>query len=950
MEEDNLSRKKKHQLREGELREVTILFADIKGFTDLSTQLDPESIHLRMDELMKIFSRCVTFYGGFVDKYIGDAIMALFGAKQASEHDTERAIRAGLKMLEQLKLYNAKLKQLPQYQEVELSMRVGINTGIVSVGKVGQSREGDFTVYGPEVNLASRMESNAPVDGIMLNSYTKGLVEDVFDFEYLGFKELKGIANPVECWSPKGISSASSKSLNRFSGTFLGRGSELALLSEALKEISAQGEHKEYTAALPSPRPILYGIKAEAGLGKSRLAHEFLQNHSSQAEFLDASCDGVSQTPLHLFARLLQKYFGISLEDEPQNKLHKLKTSFAALQKEVDIELAEQLEDSFALISWLLEIKVEDARLQQGGKELLQHLLMALDSTLEAIMFLCAKSGKPLVLILDDLQWMDDSSKELLGHLVNRMSQSRLPSLWLLLYRPRFEPPQFLSRMRGWHELSLKPLNEDDITQLMMLYTRHLDLSERSMEAVVKLAAGNPFYLEEWCNYVSTLPEKEWQDLPVPSSLNSLIQSRLDGLPKALKTLLQKAAVIGQEFLVEILSELERNLDASIQVEESLSSLEKQALIISKKGFELSGYFFKHISTRDVAYQSLLVSNRKLLHQMVAEAIQSVFPGRLDEFSHSLAMHYLKASKHQEAIPWLQKAAAEAQRAYDNTLALKLYQTLLDILPEDAYAQRAEVLLNSLEIQWMIGAWKDIDASTLRLEKWSNLAKDTHLIFHTLRFKGRLAFGRKQKEKAKEYWLQAHSLANEIQDAVLICVIENLLGIWYYDQVLLDESLKRHLQSMKLAQSLQNHAQEAKSLNNLGLVYLAQKKLEPAKEAFTKSMELASLYRILKVETEALGNLAYVLILTQQYSEAISQLKRQLDCAQKINDKLESIRALGNLAEAYKHLQRYQDAASCFEHIIKIKQYLGDEEGIIGTSEALKEMLELVNDKQEILK
>lgn len=940
-EEDNLDRKQKHQLREGELREVTILFADIKGFTDLSTQLDPETIHLRMDEVMKIFSRCVTFYGGFVDKYIGDAIMALFGAKQASEHDTERAIRAALKMVEQLRRYNQKLKEIPKYQDIELRIRVGINTGIVSVGKVGQSREGDFTVYGPEVNLASRMETNAPVGRIMLSQYTKELVDDIFDFEYLGAKELKGIAEPVDCWSPVGVSASSSGQLKRFSGSFLGRDSELSLLSEALEDISSQGCLKEYTTALPPPRPLIYGIRADAGLGKSRLAYEFIQRHLSQAEFLEAACDGVSPTPLHLFSRLLQKYFNISVRDEPQVRLEKLQTRIEDLQKSVDMQLAERLNDAFALIAWLLEIRVEDARLKQGGKELLQHLLLALSNTLEAIMQKCAKSGKPLVLILDDLQWLDDSSRELLGHLVNRMSQSKLPSLWLLFYRPSFEVPSFLGRMRGWHELELKPLDEHDITELMMLYTRHLDLSERSMEAVVKLASGNPFYLEEWCNYVSTLPEQEWQDLPVPSSLNALIQSRLDILPKALKILLQKAAVIGHEFLVEVLRELERLMDGSTQVEEGLDSLEKQALIIPQTGFEFSAYFFKHITTRDVAYQSLLGSNRKLLHQLVAEAIQNVFPGRLDEFSHPLAMHYLKAGKHEEALPWLRKAADEAQRAYDNSLALRLCQDLLDILPADAYRERAEVLLNCLEIKWLIGDWKDIDEAMAVLEGWNDQAQDKVLRFHQLRFSGRLAFGRGQKDVAKEHWDRAEQLALEVDDPELICVIENLLGIWYYYQLPLDESLKRYQHSKQLARSLQNHAQEAKSINNIGLVYLKQQQLDEAQEAFRQSMELAAEHRILKVESEAMGNLAYVLIQTGQYEDAIFHLKRQLQYAQQINDKLESIRALGNLADAYKCLKRYQDAAACLEHIIKIKQYLGDEEGIKGTSKFLREILEL---------
>lgn len=937
-EEDNLSRKQKHQLREGELREVTMLFADIRGFSDISSFLDPEIVHIRMDELMKIFSRCVTFYGGFVDKYIGDAIMALFGAKQASEHDSERAIRAALKMFEQLKLYNSKLRQIPEFEGLDLNMRIGINTGIVSVGKVGQSREGDFTVYGTEVNKASRLESNAPVGRIMVSGHTKDLVDEVFEFEYLGAKELKGIAGKVECWSPIGLSSKASTGIKIYSGTFLGRGSELALLDQALATIISQEKSQDFLEELPPPRPLIIGIQSEAGIGKSRLAYEFYQKHNDKAKFLDAACDGVNRTPLHLFARLLERHFGLSLNESPQSKLAKLKDAFASLEQEVDEDMALQLRDSFALIAWLMEIRIEDDRLKQGGEGLLQHLLMALESTLAAIMVECGKNGKPLVLILDDLHWLDDSSQKLLGHLVSRMSQSKLPSLWLLLYRSSFAVPSFISRMRGWQQIVLKPLEEREITQLVMLNTRHLDLSERSIEEVVKLSAGNPFYLEEWCNYVSTLPEQEWQDMPVPSSLNSLIQSRLDGLPRELRTLLQKAAVIGQEFLVQVLSELERSLDDSSNVEEGLRSLEAQTLIIPQTGFELSGYFFKHISTRDVAYNSLLTSNRKILHQLVAEAIQNIFPDRLEEFSLSLSKHYLKADMPEAALPWLEIAANETLRANDTSLALKLFCNLLEILPSDAYRQRGETLFKCLEIRWMTGDWKELDESLTKLEELGHLAQDNSLLFHKLRLQGMMAFRRGFSEQAKTHWDEAFILAKKEDDPLLICVIENLLGIWHQDRGLWEQALEHHHHSLELARSLKNYMQQAKSLNNMGLLYLDQNQMELAMDAFSQSQILANQHRFLKVEYESIGNIGHALILQERYEEAIPYLLQKLELSEKMNDKLESINALGNLSRVYKNLHKYTQAIAQLERIIKIKQYLGDDDGIKDTSAKLDEL------------
>ena len=199
--EDELAiQEDKLELREGELREVAVLFADIKGFSSISNLFDAETIHKKMDEIMKIFTKCIVFYGGVVDKYMGDGIMALFGAKKATEQDTERSIHAALKMQQQLNLYNSLLARQPGFENLSLGLRIGINTGLVSVGKIGQSRGEEFTVYGPQVNLASRMESNAPVNRIMMPAHTKKLVERIFDFEHQGSVQVKGFEEPINAW------------------------------------------------------------------------------------------------------------------------------------------------------------------------------------------------------------------------------------------------------------------------------------------------------------------------------------------------------------------------------------------------------------------------------------------------------------------------------------------------------------------------------------------------------------------------------------------------------------------------------------------------------------------------------------------------------------------------------------------------------------------------------
>ena len=938
LDAENQSQKRKLQLREGELREVTVLFADIKGFTSLSTRLQPEVIHSRMDELLKIFSRCITFYGGFVDKYIGDAIMALFGAKKASEQDTERAIRAGFKMLEQLQLYNSALRQKPGYEDVELSVRIGINTGMVSVGKVGESRAGDFTVYGPEVNLASRMESNAPIGRIMLPLSTKNLVEHIFEFEHLGLRELKGIAQPVDCWSPTHLRATDQGRAHRYGNIFVGRARELALLNEALDEVIPQAAESATQSQTSCPRPLIIGINAEAGLGKSRLVYEFIRKRQQDAEYIQAGCDGVSPTPLHLFARLLERRFGMRLSEAYQDKLAKLETAFASLKQDADASLKDALQESFPLIAWLLEIPIKDDRLRLDGKELLQHLQLAVNVVLEAIKQECARSGKPLVMVLDDLHWIDESSALALEHLIDRFAHSQFPSLLLLMYRPEFSVPVYMQRMRGWQEVTLKPMDEKDITELVLSHTRHLNLSERSIEQVLARSAGNPFYLEEWSNFVSSLPDEDWQDMPVPANLNALILSRLDALPQALKNILQKAAVIGQEFFVEILKEIERNLQEPVDIDSGLDSLEERSLILKQSGFEFSSYLFKHISTREVAYQTLLIANRKLLHQLTAEAIETLFAGRLDEFSFALGNHYLKADMPAKALPSLQKAAASALRVYDNPSALQLYQQVQKILPLDDFTQMAETLLAIIELKLAMGNWKDLEDDLARLVDMGTQAQLPQMEFHSLRIRGMLAFLRGNKDIAKELWDAAAALSQSLDSQMPRCMITNLLGVWHQDIKEWDEALKYHQTSLSLAQELADPQREAKSLNNLGLLYLAREQNDEALRSFNESLAIARQYHLLKDESLAVGNIGHAHIVMKEYAEAMPPLKLKLDLARRMNDKPETIKALGNISKVYFNTDRKADAIVTLEKIIIIKQYLGDEEGIKDTQASIDDI------------
>lgn len=907
-EEEKLS------LKEGELREVSVLFADIKGFTNISNLFAPEVIHGKMDEIMKIFTRCINFYGGFVDKYMGDGIMALFGAKKATEHDTQRAILSALKMQEQLRLYNGLLAREPGFESLELGLRIGINTGLVSVGKVGQSREGDFTVYGPEVNLASRMESNAPVNGIMLPLSTKRLVEHIFEFEHLGLKEVKGMDEPIDCWRVLAQKSEGNKPAG---SVFIGREAELRLLQNAYQDMSFR----------------IIGLKGDAGIGKSRLIQEFCSG-VGEGVVLRGACSPISPSPFNLFTKIFEELFSVRHTLPSEQKKPLLESALRDLAERSPNPAI--ILDCLPLIGLLLDIRYDDSRVKQKGKDLLNHVMRAIELILMSLLH--QAQGKTRILILDDIHLIDEASAMALCHLLSKIEAESIPLLMLVMYRLDYPILECVTRHPSFMEQELSPLSKDKIDELVGYYTRELNLSEATLKQVRELSAGNPFFLEEWCNYIANLPPSEQDDYPVPGNLHALILSRLDNLPQNLRMLLHKASVIGNEFFVDILREVEQRLNDPIDVDITLKGLEDHSLIMRMLGFDFSTYFFKHITTREVAYQTLLHQNRKMLHQLTAEAIESLFADRLNEFSYALADHYLRAEMPDKAKPYLHQAIDLATKVYDNALALKLCQDLLIIL-ENA-EEKADILIKSADIKWLTGKWPEADADIQAAETFcppsAPLACDIH------RFKGIAAFFKGDFETALIQFQTGYALAQTLEDPLQTCVALSNLGIWHQHHQKYEQAINYHQQSLKLAISLHEDQRQAKTLSNLGLIFLENKEHKKAEQAFAQSLKISETHRFLRDESIALGNLAFAYITTQQYDEALPLLNRKLTLATQMNDKLETIKALGNIGNIHKERKEYPEALSCYQKILSIKQTLGNQKEIENTLKTIEETEELM--------
>ena len=931
LEESIVAPAEKLQLREGELREVAVLFADIKGFSSISNLFDAETIHKKMDELMKVFSRCISYYGGFVDKYMGDGIMALFGAKIASEQDTERAIMAALKMKQQLRQYNRLLNRQAGFEKLELGIRIGINSGLVSVGKVGEDREGDFTVYGPEVNLASRMESNAPVNEIMLPVGTMKQVQRSFEFEAIGQKSVKGFDEPIDCFIVVSPKLEASLHRRNHQTAYIGRTEELALLQNSL--------------TLPDrPQSQFIHIKGDAGLGKTRLVYEFERHNTERAIFLHGACSAISHAPLNLFSSILESFFRIQLNETPEHKLSKLEHTLGELSATLNQADRSNLEDIKNLLAFLLEIKLNDPRLKQSGADLLKHLSLALISFFKLIGTIALKQHKPLVLVLDDLHWLDEASASVLESLVTSYiaSSSELTQpkvLWMLLSRMEYELPPYLSISADSIVLSLSPLRQEDIRTLLRNHVENAVIPEEAVEKVITLSEGNPFYLEEWCNYIDSLPKSELKDFPVPATLHALVLSRLDKLPVALKMLLHKASVIGQDFFVDILQYMEAKLNEQIDVVQTLNSLEEQSIILKSLGFDFSTYFFKHITTREVAYQTLLLENRKILHRLCAEAIEELYPERLEEFTYLLAERYHQAEITDKAAHYLEKAGNKAANIYDNSQALKLYAALLS-LPRIELAKQLEIKQKVADIHWLTGDREQAIAEVESIMALAESSTDDPALFHAHRFLGIASFYTGSLDAAKQHLDKAMFIANKLGDTLLNCIAMGNLSNWYFQAKDFAKARELQLNSLELAEQLGDPQRQAKSLSNLGMIDMSQEAYITAEAYFTKSLEIARTERLMKEESIALGNMAYLRTLSRDFDRAKALFSEKLRIAEMMYDLQEEKQALENLYLISSELDDYPACRVYLQRLLKIHTVLGNTTDIQEMEELLESLPE----------
>ena len=915
------AKEKTIKLKDGERRMVSILFADVKGFTALSEKLDHEDIQSLMDHIMKIFSHSVEFHGGYVDKYTGDQIMGLFGAKVASEVDTERAISCGLDMVSKLEKFNLIASNSNKYRniKIDLSIRVGINTGMVTTGKIGKEREGDYTVYGDSVNLASRMESNAPTNSIMIPDYTMNLVKNSFEFIDNGEIEVKGKSEPISVFIVK---NKKDKKL-LYSSPFIGRDNELSKLENIYLKCN------KFIKTKMIDRLTLVGLHSAAGVGKSRLIFEFLSKTINLDEdlFSIGSCSNVSSQPYNLFISLIKDSFGISIIDNKKNIKHKIESGIKYLIS-INPKKEKDLKDSKVFLAFLLGIKYEDKRLEDK-KEIVNHIRISIRIFIEC---LCKKSNNKncaFIIIFEDIHWIDSMSLQMLEYLLqtfniqNRRTESELAiPLFICTYRTEYSLNDRVRENSMFIDFLLNSLSKDSSIELIRTLTNDINLNNKKISELFEKSNGNPFFIEEW---ISLVKEKNISDkvdrsrelidnYNIPNTLNSLILSRIDSLEKELRLLLQKATIIGEEFFLKILSLLEQKLGLKEDIKKPVDNLESENFI---QHFlkQIDQYRFKHILTRDVAYSTILKSNRRILHKSVAEVIEENFSDIIEKFYYELAIHYDHANKYNKAIDYLEKSGKKFQRILDLPSALLCYKRIVEIYKEQNINYNDTFYLAKGQIGKIYGfLGKTEKAISLLL----SLVKDSSKISKDILAKIYLYLGdvyenKRQNDLSLKNYKNSFELSKELNDDNLSAELNRCLGIIMMNTGRFDEALNFYQKHMNYFVKQKNKLQIGTISGNIGLIYFHQGKLDESFKFFEKQYEICKELDSKQLLQHALGNMALINNIKGEYKSAIAKFDDILAICEDLNDVINISNTLGNIGIAYKNLGEYDLAIEQYE-------------------------------------
>ena len=947
-------------------KQATLLFSDIVDSTHMGQYLDPEDVVEIMNGALRRLAAVIEQHGGHVLRFMGDGLKAIFGAPVAREDDAERAVRAGLAILETAQAYA--LEVANRWRIDNFQVRVGINTGLVALG---EGVEGANTAMGAAVNLAARMESAAPHGGLLISHHTFQHVRGIFDVQPLEPLQVKGVDEPVPVYrvmraKPRAFR-LGRRGVEGIATPMVGREAELRQLQEAFETAVDEGERQMIT------------IRAEAGVGKSRLLDEFITwlelRPTSTYYFKGRARQEMQSQAYSLLRDLFASRFQIQESDRATEAQQKMEQGVAAA-----LGTSEASRMKAHILGKLLGFDLDNssylAGVLQDSQELRDRALIYMADYFQAL-----AAHFPVVILLEDIHWADDSSLDLLGRLALAVDRQRLlivgaarPDLWQR--RPHWGEGQ------PWHgRCDLRPLSKrDGRRQVTAILQKVSNLPESLRDLVADKAEGNPYYAEELVRMliedgIILTGGDTWRvelarltDWRVPPTLTGILQARLDSLSPLERTELQRASVVGRIFWDDTVARLDES-GVGRQTETlytTFHTLRRREMIFQREPSAFAGtqeYIFKHALLREVTYESVLKRLRRVYHGLVAEWLMNRSGDRLEEYTGLIADHLEQAGRSAEAVPYLRRAGEQAQARFANAEAVVFLGRALALLPDTAVTERYELLLAREAIYNLLG---QRDAQTADLDSLEKLAEtlgdarraevlqrqaqyaehmgdfvraraqleqsltiaqtlnNQAMAADALYYLGVIASRQASYAEALEKLEHSLALVRTVTDPLVESKILRAMGVvaWYLGHY--TESAAYYQQSLALARAIGHRRFESYCLGNLGLVASNIGDPDQARVYHEQSLAISRAIGDRAAQGRTLNNLGETACTVGEYAQGQAYLAESLRLARLVGNRPSENLALLNLARVALALAEYDTARTSFSQVLATAQAIGD--------------------------
>ena len=885
---------------EGLLRPVTILFADVRGFTRLSEVLPPEQLVAAINGCFEVLDTAIAHYGGEVDKFIGDAVMTTFGAPTAHEDDPRRAVLAALEMQTVLRRFNV---QLRKQIGCELEMRIGINTGVVLAGPIGSRRKRTYTVMGDAVNVAARLEHAAPVGSVVIGEATRAHLGDAFRLRIRRSVRIRGKDTPVKSYVVLGHSTRVQR---HGLETYLGRSQEVERIRGALER-------------LHSGRRSVVEVEGTMGIGKSSLVQALRQARGERA-WLNVACPPYGQDlPYTTLAGLLRAL----LQRLERGRTRALEDILAmSVQMDgVDASLtADVVRDLLA------QSKASNDRTSNVPAQLRKGLLArATKALLHA-----AAATRPLVVAMDDCHWLDSASAAILEEAIGDLAE--VPIGWLLMHRPGWSPSQ------EWPidcRLALGPLSRETSEQLAATLLGSA-ASTFAINFVVERAEGNPLYLTELCSAVdeqgglATLQGTNPRYLT--DQLRSLILSRIDALDETARRVVHVAAVLGHAFPAMLLRSVLGRGDWSTV----LARLEEQGTFVRESRARGDGrgstwfWHFRHPLVQETVYASLLSATRSNLHRVAGDALEHMTDEAVADRLALLALHFGRSDDRERAVRYLCGAGDRARMLYLNREAIHYYENALGRLGNSGNdRQRRADVLASLGAAFEVLAEDESALDNLRaanvLEKRVEIqAENWRQIAEIHRRRGVYA-------AAHEDLNQAETCLNGTSDPLPLARVRISRAMLAVCRGAYAEARLLGAEAIALLADVDDvPLDRAAAYRAVGIAAAREEDLPIAGEAFARALEAARIGEDALLSATISSNLGTVLGLQGQTLEAFERYHQALEFYERIGAKRGIALACNNLGDLRWRggEANWEQARGYWQRAQRLYDEIGDQRGL----------------------